>query len=257
MTACKPDTQPKSSTHAIENNSSSEKEITKVSPVTEGGQFEVSTFDAADGLGNVGDFIKILKDFEKKGYLNTLSEKAQKQIHGNFKGYLDKNLQYKVLAYAQGDVFQNQKEDAVAIVYDVQKNRISILAYDQENEQVGELYRDYKVVNGLKNVDCPFGNWGTIDYMILQEISMDEQNIQQNTETYLTQENNSGLKITDISTDPLFSLKDGCFAKNVDRKNLGNSLAISISGSYLDYFALRYNKEKKYFEIYYGQAFAD
>jgi len=223
--------------------------------ITTARTYQLSTFDQKTEFGNFADFQKTMQAFEEKGYFNTLDQKQRKSIAADVQKIIKDH--FKVLASSIGDLFQNGQQDAALITYDIQKKRIAILLYDRKQHKIGQLYTDYKVVDGLADANCPFGHWGTVDYLIMQELSMDEENIKNNGETYLNYTGDAGIRITDLNTDDTFASADGCFAQRVDRANLKNSLALSISSAYANYLVFKFNKQHGDLDLYYGQAFAD
>jgi hypothetical protein len=110
------------------------------------------------------------------------------------------------------------------------------------------------VENGLENADCNYSSFGTIDYQLAGEILYQEESLIKNPENYTE---SSPIKITDISKNEDFFLKEGCFSKKVSKKETSGSLCIATSCVYNNWEALRYNPESDSFIIFYGQAFAD
>ena len=117
-----------------------------------------------------------------------------------------------------------------------------------------ELFRGIKVENGLKDANCNYCTFGSLDYQLADEIVYQEEYLIKKPESYL---DSPSCKITDISKDEDFVLKSGCFSKKVSKSNLSNSLCIATSSVYNNWECLKYDKTTNTFLIFYGQAFAD
>ncbi len=213
-----------------------------------------STYDNpafADKLISHRESLKQLSDKKVFSHINaklteTLIEKHQE--------YFKTKVDYELLSVAKGDLFQESKNDFVFIVYDNKNQRVSILVYNEMANKYLELFRDINVENGLKDTNCNYGAFGSLDYQLADEIVYQEEYLIKKPESYL---DSPPCKITDISKDEDFVLKSGCFSKKVSKSNLSNSLCIATSSVYNNWECLKYDKTTNTFLIFYGQAFAD
>jgi len=216
---------------------------------------EESTFTRTPAFGSTESVKKTFSHFVAQGYIDTIDAKKRPLLSGNLQKLLPK--EYKILASTQGDIFQNQESDEALITYNTEKQQVCIVLYDRLLNKLGLLYQDYKVVNGLSKADCSFSFAGTVDYLLMQELAENEDEIKFNGDSYLADEGNAGLQVTDLAAHKNIELAAGCFAPNTDKSNLKNSLVIAVSAVYADYLAFKFHKNAGYFELFYGQAFAD
>ncbi|WP_289658293.1 hypothetical protein [Flavobacterium panacagri] len=217
--------------------------------------YQVSTFDNPQDNDRIQREKESLKQLSEKKIFFNIHNKLIEEIDAEQQSYFKKNHNYELLSIAKGSLFQENSNDVAFIVYDKKNEKISILLYNEKSSTYAELYKDIKVINGLKDANCNFYSFGTLDYQFANEFLIsNEDYLEKSIESYLE---SSYLKITDISKDENFILKDGCFAKNVSKTNLANTLCFATSAVYNNWECLRYDKKSNTFLIFYGQAFAD
>lgn len=216
--------------------------------------FQTSTYDDPEFSDQVSEHQVSLKNLSDNGVFSTIHSKLIQKLGQKHRTYFKSKSEYELLAMAKGNLFRENKTDGGFIVYDKQNERISILIYREMTNKYAELFRDLKVENGLENAGCNYSSFGTIDYQLAEEIIYQEESLIKNPGIYLE---SSQIKITDISKDEDFFLKEGCFSRKVSKKETANSLGITTSCVYNNWEALRYNKETDSFVIFFGQAFAD
>ncbi|MEN2399921.1 hypothetical protein GKZ90_0009045 [Flavobacterium sp. MC2016-06] len=235
------------------NNTKKEK-IGKSKPV-DSIHYQISIYDNAKFKDEIKDHKESLKKLsEKKLFLNIHNKLIQK-LTVEQQSFFNTNSNYELLAVAEGNLFEENSNDLVFIVYDKENVKISILTYNGITSKYAILYEDIKVENGLENANCGSYSFGTLDYQIAEEFLIyKEETLVKNLDSYLEY---SPVKITDLSKDEKFLLKDGCFAKKVSRTNLANTLCLATSSVYNNWECLRYNKTNNTFLIFYSQAFAD
>jgi hypothetical protein len=161
--------------------------------------------------------------------------------------------EYELLAYSQGYLFQNNKDDYAFIIYNKKGHKISILVYDALSDKYLELYKDIEVVNQLKSPDCNSAP-NDLGWNLGDEIIYQREYLLKGPYNYL---DSSAIKIADISKEKDFVIKDGCLAKGTTKADLKNALCISTSSVYNNWACLRYEKSRKMFFIFYTQAYAD
>lgn len=196
-------------------------------------------------LANENLFIKTHSKLEKK-----LPEKHQE--------YFRENTNYNLIYTTYGNLFNENKNDYVFVVYDNKNIRISILMYNEQINKYGELFRDVKVENGLENANCNYGYTGTVDSNLAEEFIQ----VSPGYFTHSIMKDNLDeiplpCKIVNIANDDDMILEDGCFSSKVSKQNKVNSLCIATSFVYNNWECLQYNKKTNTFLIFYGQAFAD
>lgn len=218
--------------------------------------FQTSTYDDPEFADQVSKHQVSLNALSEKGVFAAIHAKLIQKLGQKHQIYFQSKAAYELLALAKGNLFRENKTDGGFIVYDKKNQRISILVYREKTNAYAELFRELKVENGLENADCNYSSFGSIDYIIAEEIIYMEEYLVKNPESYLEY---SAIKITDIAKDKDFLLKKGCFSKSaaVDKKETANSLGIATGYVYNDWEALRYNEANNSFIIFYGQAFAD
>lgn len=218
-------------------------------------QYQISTYDNPEDADRISKEKESLKRLSEKNIFLDIHNKLIQNISEKEQSSFKTNPDYELLSTAKGSLFQENSNDFAFIVYDKKNVKISILLYNGTTNTYAELYKDIKVVNGLKDADCNFYSFGTLDYRFANEFLVsNEEYLAKSTESYLEY---TPVKITDISKDENFILKDGCFAKKVSKTNLSNTLCIATSNAYNNWECLRYNKTNNTFLIFYGQAFAD
>lgn len=230
---------------------STDKEVITIQPEI-GEDYLISTYD--DPTNNLDQHASSLKELSDNSVFETIHDSLVLTLDKEHQDYFNSNSRYRLINSSSGDLFQNVKEDYCFIVYDNKLTRVSILLYDGLQNNYFELFRDINVKNGLKNVDCNYGAYGTLDYQLADELIYQREYLIKNP---LMQIGNLNCKITDLSKDEDFVLESGCFAKGYSAVQRSNSLCIPTSSVYNNWECLTYNKTKKEFVIFYGQAFAD
>jgi hypothetical protein len=170
------------------------------------------------------------------------------------KAYLVSKPDYQLLSSTAGNLFHDNREDYAFVVYDKRNARVSILLYDSLENFYKELYRDIKVWNALKEADCDYGSFGTLDYQLAEELIYQRDYLIKKRESFLK---HSTCKIVDITQDPDLVLEEGCFAKDFSAKEQLTSLCIPTSVPYNNWECLTYDRPTRAFVIFYGQTFAD
>lgn len=218
--------------------------------------FQISTYDNPEFADQVMKHQASLKGLSDNGVFSMIQDKLFQKLAPKHTNYFKSKQKYELLALAKGNLFRESKTDCGFIVYDKTNRRIAILIYRETTNKYAELFRDLKVENGLENAACNYSSFGTIDYQIAEEIIYMEEYLLKKPEIYLDY---SAIKITDISKDEDFFLKEGCFSKSAttNKKETANSLGLATSYVYNNWEALRYNEKNNSFVIFYGQAFAD
>ncbi|MBO9204918.1 MULTISPECIES: hypothetical protein [Niastella] len=177
--------------------------------------------------------------------LPTLPEKHQKVLGG------DPDL--NVLAFATGDLFQNNKNDYAFIVYDKKHQVISILLYDELADSYRQLYESLKVNDEINKLDCN-NDCGRLDENLASEIADQADSYIKDPVSFIA---NKQIKISDLTKDEDILIKDGCLSKNANNANIKNGLCIATSFVYNNWKCLRYDKAKDAFTIFFSQTFAD
>ncbi|MDY0986592.1 hypothetical protein SOM12_04140 [Flavobacterium sp. CFBP9031] len=217
--------------------------------------YEISVYDDPQFTDRILDTRESLKQLSNEKLFSNISAKFTAKLDEKQHQFFKTNADYELLSFAKGSIFQNNSEDYIFIVYDAKNNRTKILLFNATTNTYAELYKDIKVENGLENADCGSYSFGTLDYQFaVEHLITNEDAIRINPEYYLE---SPPVKITDISKDENFALKDGCFSKKASKKNFENTLCISTSPVYNNWDCLKYNKTTNTFLIFYSQAFAD
>jgi hypothetical protein len=233
---------------------SANKDSTTTSKVqaNNGGSYLTSTYD------NPGNDIEqhkaSLKEIADSSAFSYIHSKLFSALGKKHQVYFTSRPDYELLYSSAGDLFQNNKEDNVFIVYDRKYSRVSILVYDDLQNKYSELFRDIRVKNGLENAECNYGSYGTLDYQVADELIYQRDNLIKKPERHLE---DFKCKIVDISQDGDFILESGCFAINFSADKKTKALCIPTSSVYNNWECLTYDKTKNEFIIFYGQAFAD
>src|SRR5690606_4880797 len=217
-------------------------------------EYLTSTYDNPEFTGKLINHRKTLKKLSDEKVFSVINNNLIQTLTEKQQQYFKTKIEFELLTVAKGDLFQEKKEDNAFVVYDKKNQRISILLYNDMADKYAELYRDIKVENGLKDADCNYGAFGTLDYQLASEIIYQEDYLLKKPENYLE---TSPCKIVNISKDKDFILDRGCFSKKVSKSNLSNSLCIATSCVYNNWECMKYYKATNSFLIYYGQAFAD
>lgn len=195
-----------------------------------------------------------LKELSDSSVFNTIHGRLILTLDKKHQDYFNSNSHYQLIYSSSGDLFQNGTEDNGFIVYDKKHLRVSILVYDGLQNQYAELFRDIRVKNGLENADCNYGAYGTLDYQVADVLIYQRDYLIKDP---LKQIENTNCKIADIAKDEDFVLENGCFANGFSADGRNKSLCIPTSSVYNNWECLVYDKTKRAFIIFYGQAFAD
>ena len=208
-----------------------------------------STYDLKDSERQKKDLSRL----SEKNLFAFLHKKTTVKLVKKHKEYFKSKPGFELIYSAKGDLFLNGKEDYAFIFYDKKKSQITILLYNESENKYFELYRDIKVEREL--TDCHYSYFGTLDYILGNEIIDSETLLTKNPEIFM---NDYPLcKITDILNDETFILNSGCFAKGVSKNQPLNSLCIAASFVYNNWECLLYDKSKNRFKTIFGQAFSD
>lgn len=224
-----------------------------------GGQhmkYQTSTYDDPEFDNFVKSQQEKLRKLDKAEVFRSIHAKLFTALPEEHQNYFTTKHDYRLLSFAKGDLFLNQKQDFALVVYDAKNVRISILVFDEKRNRYYELFRDIKVENGLENVECHYHSSRTPDYQIGDEIVYQAHSLMENPEELL---NFTLCKITPISKNESFITEEGCFSMNEKKEELLNinSLSVSTSLMYNNWESLKYDKKRELFTIFYGQAFAD
>lgn len=203
---------------------------------------------------NLDEHISSLKELSDSAVFNTTHASVILTLDKKHENYFNSNSDYQIIYSSSGDLFQNEREDNVFIVYDKKHSRVSILVYDQLQNRYSELFRDIQVKNALENTDCNYGTYGALDYQVADNLIYQRDYLIKDP---LKQIEYTNCKIVDITKDEDFILDSGCFAKGFAAGGRYKSLCIPTSSVYNNWECLTYDKSKNEFIIFYGQAFAD
>ncbi|URC11081.1 hypothetical protein [Flavobacterium sp. B183] len=218
--------------------------------------YEISTYDNPEFASNIKLHKEQLKQFSERKLFSVIHDKWIQKLSKEQQSFFSENLNYELLSMAKGNLFQDDSNDFVFIVYDKKKVKISILLYNGQTSEYAELYKDIKVENGFANTNPDAGFFRTLDYQFADEfLFYNEDALKEHPDNYL--ETYVAAKITDLSKDEDFALDHGSFAKNVSKTNLSNTLCLATSSVYSNWDCLRYDKTNHTFLIFYTQAFAD
>jgi len=216
--------------------------------------YQISTYDDPGFANRISDHKQSLKRLSDAGVFSNLSSKLTNSLSEVHKNFFRGNPDYEVISFSRGDLFQNQREDHVFVVYDKKSLKLIIIVYDEKTNRYCELYRGVQVENGLLAAECNFGHTYTLDYQLASEIIYLEETLVMQPDILM---NLNLCKITDISRDNTFILDRGCFSNQVPKTDFSSSLCIATSSVYNNWECMRYDKTKELFIIFYGQAFAD
>jgi len=230
-------------------------ETNKTEKTTDATRYQISVYDDPQFTDRILDTRESLKKLSANNLFSNINAKVTAKLNEKQNQFFKTNSNYELISFAKGSIFQKNSEDYVFIVYDIKNNRTKIILYNAVTNKYAELYKDIKVKNDLEDVDCNGYSFGTLDYKFaVEHLVSNEDAITANPEYYLE---SPAVKITDISKDENFLLKDGCFSKKDSKTNLENTLCISTSSVYNNWVCLRYDKSDNTFSIFYSQTFAD
>jgi hypothetical protein len=222
---------------------------------TEASQYQISVYDDPQFTDRILDTRESLKKLSANNLFSNISAKVTAKLKEKQSQFFKTNTNYELISFAKGSLFQKNSEDYVFIVYDVKNNRTKIILYNATTDKYAELYKDIKVKNDLEDANCNGFSFGTLDYQFaIEHLISNEDAITASPEYFLE---SPSVKITDISKDESFLLKDGCFSKKASKTNLESTLCISTSSVYNNWECLRYDETTNTFFIFYSQAFAD
>lgn len=177
-----------------------------------------------------------------------------KQLPENHKVYFTRAKYYKLFDQEKGDLFQNQKEDYVFMVYDTENARVSVVVYNQLENTYNELFRPGTVEDGLAYADCNHSS--SPDYDLAEALIRGSEFLLKNPLDLIEY----GIcKIVDIEKDDDFAFDMGCYTTQDTKQHFSGkvSLCISTSRVYNNWACLQYDKTEKLFVHFYGQEFAD
>jgi hypothetical protein len=195
-----------------------------------------------------------LRELSDSGVFAIIHARLVAALPERHKAYLVSKPNYQLLSSTAGNLFHENQKDYAFVVYDNRNARVSILLYDQLKDFYQELYRDIKVWNALKEADCNYASFGTLDYLLAEELIYQRDYLVMKRESFLEQ---STCKIVDIAQHPDLVLGEGCFAKDFSAKKQSTSLCIPTSAAYNNWECLTYDSAASTFVIFYGQGFAD
>jgi hypothetical protein len=211
-----------------------------------------STFDDNEFSGKISDVQDGLAALYAAGAFDSLSVTQKHKLSESQLEYF-KNSRFSLIYATTGSLFAKGQKDLACITYDTANNNITLLLFN-ENKGWGELYRDYKVATGLENAGCNYGMFGTLDYLLADELVYLKDDLIKHPESLLEL---TPCMITNFAEDENFTPENCCFAKGYSKNDMGNSLCIATSFVYNSWECLKYNPDSKSFTIYYGQAWAD
>jgi hypothetical protein len=168
--------------------------------------------------------------------------------------YFAEKLEYDLLFYSNGDLFQNGRDDYAFIIYDKLNHLISISFYNDLTKDYSLLYQDLRVENGIKPDDCDYYTTERLDYQIASELVWLKESLIKNPESLSEY---SICKIGDITENQDIVIKHGCISENYNLSDSISSLCLATSLIYNNWECMRYEKERNVLIIFYGQAFAD
>ncbi len=215
---------------------------------------DTSSYDSPRFADRIKEQAQQLMKMNDAGLFDKLHQKLTTTLSADQKDYFLGHPNLAVLAIAKGNVFENGPGDLGYTVYNKGNHRIEITLFDHKSNTYNTLYKEFKVVNTLQNLDCS-SSFGSLDYLVASELIDQEDYIRLNNSNYLIDDNS--FDVTDISTNKNFDLQQGCLNKKFSKEAMANSLCVPTSSVYANFQCLKYNKKKQIFEIYFSQEFAD
>lgn len=216
--------------------------------------YQISTYDNPEFATQLISHKKNLQQLSEQNFFSTISAKLVAHLKEQQQKYFIESTDYELIGFAKGSIIQKNSSDYAFIVFDKKNLRVSILIYNSLSNKYLELFRGMKVINGLETANCNYKTFGTVDFLLAEQIIYQKKYLIENPERFLE---STPLKIVDISKDSTFILNKGYFSKQDFKTNLSNSLCISTSSVYNDWECFKYNKATNTFLIFYGQTFAD
>ncbi|HLP12684.1 MAG TPA: hypothetical protein VK177_12180 [Flavobacteriales bacterium] len=214
----------------------------------------ISTYDDTAFTNQVAEHRGKLKNLHTQNVFKQIHDAQLSKLEKKHVDFFNENKQFEILAYAKGLVLGKGRVDAVFAVYDIAFERLTFIVHKWagETDSYVELYRGLPVINGLKESDCNYFAFGTLDYQLAEEIIMQTDPLINKPLAYLEF---TAIKITDVEKDETFITDKGCFSHAFKKEQ--NAICISTSMTYNNWECLQYNPAKDECVIVYGQAFAD
>jgi hypothetical protein len=184
---------------------------------------------------------------------STIQSKLLPKLPEKHQQAIKSNPDLTLLAFATGDLFQNNKNDFAFLLYSKQGKRVGILLYDEQADSYKPLYDSVQVEDELDSLKCNYQT-GRLDTNLGEQIAVQAGYYAKDPISFLE---NKQLKITDITRDEDIVIKDGCLSKKATKADFKNVLCIAADYVYNDWKCLRYDKAKGVFVIFYCQAYAD
>ncbi|WP_298508187.1 hypothetical protein [uncultured Kordia sp.] len=200
-------------------------------------------------------FIEYLSMLEKAGAFEDAHNYIEFRMSKKHRQYFDREKNWFVLDFAIGNVFLNNLDDGVFVIYDKNDKRIRILFYDSMNNLYRELFGNIQIENWLVNNDRYF------------EASFDTQVFIIN--NYLYNQSRDPSRFSDDIHFVIgkFSEIDNIFIypgnsktiENVSFECLNNIQAICFDtdNTYNCKECITYDKKRDKMIIFYSQSFAD
>ena len=217
-------------------------------------QYIISTYEVSEVKEKIMTHQENLKEMDDVNVFSIIHSKLIPALDKNHKDFFISKPNYKLLSFANGDLFHNNKNDYAFIVYNKKDERILIVVYNENSNKYDVLFKDIEIENKLKAALCNYSTFGTLDYQIGEEIIYQKDLLIKNAESYLEL---TICKVADITKDKDFIFENVCFSDTIFKSDHINSLCISTSLIYNNWECMKYDKERNIFIIFYGQAFAD
>lgn len=215
---------------------------------------DTSSYDSPLFSDRIKEQTQQLLKMNDDGLFDKLHRKLSATLKADQKDYFLGHPNLVVLAIAKGNIFDNGPGDFGYILYNKDSHRIEIVLFNHKNKSFGTFYKELKVVNTLKNLDCS-SSLASLDYLVASELIYQEEYIRLNNSNYLIDDNS--FAVTDVSTNKNFDLRRGCLNKDFTKATMANSVCVPTSAVYANFQCLKYNKKNQIFEIYFSQEFAD
>ena len=219
-------------------------------------KYLTSTYANPKLIANVENQRETLASLEQKKVFSIIHNKQILALSEKHTKYFNAHSDYELLYSVKGDVFLNQKEDAVFILYDRLNLKVTFLLYNDLGNTYKELYSDIKVEDGLKEANCNYFNFGTLDYQMADNLVLFENSLIQNPNSFFEY---NLCKVCKINKEEKLILKMGCISKKYNNPHYLNSNALCFASSlvYNNWDCMMYDSSRKVFVVFYGQAFAD
>jgi hypothetical protein len=188
-----------------------------------------------------------------RNVFSTIQSKLLPRLPEKHQQSIKSNPDLTLLAFATGDLFQNNKNDFAFLIYSKQGKRVGILLYDEQADSYRPLYDSVKVEDELDSLKCNY-NCGRLDVNLGEEIANQGESFVKDPLSFLEY---GQIKITDITKDKDIVIKDGCLSKKAIKADFKNVLCIASSNIYNSWKYLRYDKTKDAFVIFFCQTYSD